>query len=264
MKKLLLIDFNYLYNRYYYVAKLKQDDTNTILFNMLVGFLSKVDEKQFQVVLCVDGKYTRNKDICTDYKNNRGDKSSVYANFDNHLRGLAKLNNRWIILRNEEAEADELIAYICKTCPNRDILIYSGDKDLIQLTTYENVQISTEFKEGKFHLLTVDDIHKKFKGLEDIDKLLVYRVLCGDPSDNLKPPIPRLQMTKKAVIINSIPKQVSFDRHVWENLIENLEDKILAGKVKDNIDIIERNFKLMSLLDFTGKDYLANFKRIVA
>lgn len=266
MNNLLLIDLNWTYNRFFYVKSQQNPQEPQQATNQAVlEFLSRIQStKQFnRIFVIVDGAHPRTKEIYSEYKAGRSDKSQVYAGLEDFCKQASKLS-QVTVLQNDQAEADELIAYICyKHHTHARITIYSGDKDLLQLSVYPSVSFSSQYKKGKFLLITREEILQKFsnstksKHLQDVNQILIYRVFRGDSSDNIPAPVKRMQFDQILAFLGLL----GTSRLTHENFTKainqlNLTDKKLADKIQENQQEIFRNYRLMSLLDFEGKTYI--------
>ena len=276
MFELILIDFSWLYNRYYYVAKC-QADTKGIsaeekpewikatLLNMLTSFLNIVKEKYFtaKVLLALDTPTSElvGSPSKEGYKQNRDkeEKHEVYQNLKSVIYALSE-DEKLTFIRAWGYEADHVIAYIAeKYCGSKAILIYSGDKDLLQLTYHKRIKVADKFEKGSFLIKTDCEIYNKFKNSkgedftrisEDKRDILKYRVLKGDPSDNLKPVFPRIKDSEIANIIkNYWIDHEDFSSERAFKIIEDLkgDNPKLAEKLQENIDNWVRNYNLMNL-----------------
>ena len=216
MQTIILIDFSWLYNKYYFVAKQKQGDTCSIVKSMLTQFLSKVNTSYntlVYIVLDPPTKNTVNYSLNKAYKQQRDTNSKVEVykclpEVVKHLRINLTPNFRFV--KAKHYEADQLIAYLTEKYIDRKVIIYSGDKDLLQLTYYPNTYVSNTFKDGSFVLLSDLEIYSKFSNSKKEDftrissnkkDILKYRGLKGDPSDNLPPLFPKIKDTEIQEII---------------------------------------------------------------
>lgn len=287
MRKLILIDFSWLYNKYYYTAKysiaLNGDEKGLKLavLRMLKQFLELVHKSysDAKVILALDSPTTslKNFSLFEGYKQNRNkeEKKEVYAFLDEILIELIKtLDSKvFYFIREKLYESDQLLSYIVKKYKNSStsILIYSGDKDFLQLSAYNNVFISDKFEKGKFLVKTDEEIFQKFKNSKGEDftristnkkDILKYRVLKGDVSDNLSPVFPRIRDKE---IIEIIQNYWVGDGALSENYIDYIIDEIkqhnvaLANKLEYNKDTWLRNYKIMDLYHIEDIKY----KRLV-
>ena len=276
MFELILIDFSWLYNRYYYVAKY-QADTQGIPFEeqvdfikakliyMLSSFLKIVKEKYFaaKIILVLDTPTSElvgspSKD---GYKQNRNkkEKSEVYKNLNSVVAQLSE-DDRLTFIRAWGYEADQVIAYLAeKYCESKAVLIYSGDKDLLQLTYHKRIKVADKFEKGQFLVKTDCDIFNKFKNSKGEDftrisenkrDILKYRVLKGDPSDNLGPVFPRIKDKEIASIIKDY--WIDYEEFSSERACKIIEDlkgdnPKLAEKLENNVDNWVKNYNLMNL-----------------
>ena len=278
MFDLILIDFSWLYNKYYYVAKVrplhtpKELKSNDYLVptirDMLLRFFTLVSKSHpsANIILVLDPPLstTENYSLCEEYKQNRNkeEKKEVYERFKDIVGELSQLlNNKFTFVRAVGYEADQVIAYLAETNQDKSVLIFSGDKDLLQLTYFTNVSISEKYEKGMFLLKTDDEIFKKFKNNKGEDftristnkkDILKYRVLKGDTSDNLSPVFPRIKDSEIVSIIkdywiDDMSEELSEER--IRDIISDLrhDNRELAKKLKESKDIWLRNYKMMNL-----------------
>ena len=281
MFDLILIDFSWLYNKYYYVAKVRplrkpeelesNDFLVPVIKDMIFRFCTLVSKSHpsASVFLILDSPLstTENYSLCEEYKQNRdkAEKKKVYERFKDIVGELSKcLSKKFTFVRALGYEADQVIAYLAEMNQDKKVLIFSGDKDLLQLSYFSNVSISEKYEKGMFLLKTDDDIFKKFKNNKGEDftristnkkDILKYRVLKGDTSDNLSPVFPRIKDTEIVSIIKNywiddMSEGLSEER--VEGIIDDIkgDNRELAKKLKESKDIWLRNFKIMNLFGF--------------
>lgn len=276
MFELILIDFSWLYNRYYHVAKYQADvkglsaeegskQVRIVLLNMLFGFLKIVKENYFtaKILLALDTPTSEliGSPSKEGYKQNRDkeEKHEVYKDLKSVISVLSE-DEKLTFIRAWGYEADHVIAYLAeKYCDTKSILIYSGDKDLLQLTYHKRIKVADKFEKGAFLVKTDCDIFNKFKNSkgedftrisEDKRDILKYRVLKGDLSDNLKPVFPRIKDTEITDIIkNYWIDYEDFTAERAQKIIEDIngDNPKLAGKLQESIDNWIRNYRLMNL-----------------
>lgn len=275
MFDVILVDFSWIYNKYYYVGKTKahfgeyEFIPEKEVFNMLhrLFCLIRNSYRNSLIYLVLDPPLsnTHTASLCPEYKGNRDreEKKEVYK----HLKGIVgklslKLDDKFMFVRSTDYEADQVIAYLAeKFCNKHDVLIFSGDKDLLQLTYHERVDISEKYEKGAFLIKTDEEIFQKFKNnkgedftriSEDKRDILKYRTLKGDPSDNLCSVFPRVKDTDIVKIIKNywlFYEPLTEDRIIdIINKVEK-EDSKLSEKLRENKDIWLRNYLIMNLYD---------------
>lgn len=284
MRKLILIDFSWLYNKYYFVASytsnsiVKSTFNNTLedtLYKMLHEFLIRiVSISTAKVILALDSPTStlNNFKIFEGYKQNRDKelKKEVYSILDGILKKLIKNLNKksFAFIKAKGYEADQILSCIVKKfCKENEIIIFSGDKDLIQLTSFPNTFISDKFEKGNFIIKTDEELFKKFKNSKDEDftristnkrDILKYRSLKGDSSDNLSPVFPRIKDREIVEIIKNHWVDDQEEELTEERINKIIEDDLqhenpsLAEKLRQNKDIWLRNYKIMDLLHVEG------------
>ena len=279
MKELILIDFSWLYNRYYYVSicgvaySIKKHERNQEkkkikerLEHSLLEFLSLIHRSypEAKIFMALDPLTStlKNKLIFEGYKQNRDKeaKKDVYFHLVDIIKSLfTKLDPcSFSFLKEKGYEADQLIAFLTqKYYRTHKVIIYSGDKDLLQLTSYPHVFASEKFERGKFIIKTDKEIFEKFKSYkgEDFSRIstnkkdiLKYRSLKGDPSDNLDPVFPRIKDKEIAEIIQN---------HWTDNQDETLTEKDIKRILKG---LEESNPELARKLRRNKKAWLRNYQ----
>ena len=277
MKRLILIDFSWLYNRYFYVAsynpsiKTENIDIEGTLERMLLQFLTLVQKSypKTPVFLALDPATSslKNKAIYEGYKQNRNkeSKKEVYRYLVYIIKRLcAKLDPKvFHFIREKSYEADQLLACIVKRYhKDHKIIIYSGDKDLLQLTSYPNTFVADKFEKGNFLIKTNEEIFEKFKNSKgetftristNKRDILKYRSLKGDPSDNLEAVFPRIKDKEIAEVIRNYwvdNQEEPLTEERIEGILEDLEgdNPNLAEKLRANKEVWLRNYKIMDLL----------------
>lgn len=288
MKRILLIDFSWLYNKYYYVAKYaisqqkgfdSSKGTDEVVLRMLKQFLSIVKNsyRGSKVILALDSPTStlKNSAIFEGYKQNRDkeEKKEVYKDINSIIQSINKFftntvknsqdSTSFFFVRAKTYEADQVIAHIVsKHSHDHEIFIFSGDKDLIQLTSYPNTFISDKFEKGNFIIKTNTELFSKFKNSKGEDftristnkrDILKYRSLKGDSSDNLSPVFPRIKDKEIIEIIQNYwvdnqEEELSEER--INDIIDDIkyDNKLLAEKLEDNKSTWIRNYKIMDLL----------------
>ena len=274
VEDLILIDFSWVYNKYYFVATSQADkntDVKATVTKMLYEFFSRIPiaYNNPTVILALDSatKSTENFALNEEYKQNRApeSKKEVYKDLPEIVKKLhASLNSCFSFVKAKGYEADQVLAYICKKYHSKKrIILYSGDKDLIQLTSYPNVHISDKFSSGRFIEKTDAELFEKFKNSKGEDftristnkkDILKYRSLKGDPSDNLKPVFPRIKDTEIKEIIQNYwveNQEEGLTEEHAEKILEDLngDNPKLAEKLKQNVTRWVTNYKIMNLLD---------------
>ena len=281
------MDFSWLYNKYYYVAKYSATQQGSFdaekgiektVFRMLSQFFNIVrNSYEAKVILALDSPTStlKNKTIFEGYKQNRDkeEKREVYRDINKIIKNLNKFfntkeksslkNMTFSFIKAKTYEADQLIAQLVrKHSNNNEIIIFSGDKDLIQLTSYPNTYISDKFEKGNFIIKSDEELFSKFKNSKGEDftristnkrDILKYRSLKGDPSDNLSPIFPRIKDKEIVQIIKEywVDNQEEDLSEIRINDIINdmkHDNEPLANKLEANKDVWLRNYKIMDLL----------------
>ena len=198
--KTLIIDGNNLIHRTYYTAKqqsLRQGITDGEMIanmhiyftlNAIFSYANKFKPTQTIVVWDEKEDYQPNvrKEQLGNYKGNRSKDSTPHHQNDRIKEMLSCLGIPSIFPR--EREADDIVAYICKTFEG-DKVIASVDRDFLQLVD-EHTMLYDPIRKREFRLETFVEDTEYTK-----DEWLRAKCLLGDKSDNV-PGIPRFGKAK--------------------------------------------------------------------
>jgi 5'-3' exonuclease len=268
--KYVLIDTANLFFRARHVAFRAADEWEKIGYalHITLSAVNKVVNKfgADHVVFALEGRSWR-KDVYAPYKRNRSDARAAqtekeqaedklfWETFDHLTKYLAESTNCSVI-RNENAEADDIIARWIALHPQDHHVIISSDTDFVQLLA-ENVD---QYNGITDELLTVRGIFDA-KGKPVIDKktklpktipnpewLLFEKCMRGDSSDNVFSAYPgvRVKGTKNKVGLTEAFEDRSRQGYAWNNLMlqrwtdpDGVEHRVL--------DDYERNRLLIDL-----------------
>ena len=161
-------------------AQLEENMVRHMILNSLRSYKTKFGSKYGEMVIACDNTNYWRKQVFPYYKANRKknqeksemDWRSIFETM-NKIREELKVYFPYRVIDIESAEADDIIATLVEEAPStEDILILSGDKDFIQLHTYQFVK-------------QYDPVRKKWITHEDPDRYLLEHVLKGDSGDGI-------------------------------------------------------------------------------
>jgi 5'-3' exonuclease len=268
--KYVLIDTANLFFRARHVAFRAADEWEKVGYalHITLSAVNKVVNKfgADHVVFALEGRSWR-KDVYAPYKRNRSDARAAqtekeqaedklfWETFDHLTKYLAESTNCSVV-RNENAEADDIIARWIALHPQDHHVIISSDTDFVQLLA-ENVD---QYNGITDELLTVRGIFDA-KGKPVIDKktklpktipdpqwLLFEKCMRGDTSDNVFSAYPgvRVKGTKNKVGLTEAFEDRNKQGYAWNNLMlqrwtdpDGVEHRVL--------DDYERNRLLIDL-----------------
>lgn len=225
-----------------------------------INFLSKFCQA-YQPTKCIaffDGKNgsVKRRSVYKDYKSGRKPRTVIARhiafesidaaarNQDYQFKALLDILETLPInvIRCDSFESDDGIAHFVNHkeqygCdPNEDIIIVSCDKDFLQLLG-PNVNIYNPISKK---IITQENIVESYE--VSAHNWLLYRSITGDKSDNLRGVRGIGVATLKKVLDVASTEKFTIDS------IKNLsDDNKIAKKLKENIELIELNEKLMSL-----------------
>jgi len=232
-KKYLVIDASNLLHRTFFVHMATDPDliinlTYHTTFITLNKYFKKV--KPNQIIMAFDrGNWRKTftgSDQCYSKKLYKGHRKDAMApkvrllyeqflNFVSDFEQLVREHSSIICMSKDQLEADDLIGGIAEVAykNNDDIVILSGDKDMIQLLRYNKPRIN-----GSDKCVTIlDPATNTEREHEDPDYFLFEKCIRGDSGDNVQNAFPRVRATKiKEAFINPFA-QVNMFNETWIN-----------------------------------------------
>lgn len=195
---LFLIDGSgFIFRAYHALPPLTRKDGTPIgavlgFTNMLVKVLTEMDAHYLGVIFDA-GRHTFRNDIYGSYKANRGETPEDLIPQFPLIRDVCRAFDVPLYER-EGFEADDIIATYTAEAPDRDIVILSSDKDLMQLVS-DRVKLYDPIKN---RLIDKEGVHEKF-GV-DPSNVIDVQALIGDSSDNI-PGVPGIGPKTASLLI---------------------------------------------------------------
>jgi len=270
MKKYILVDFLNLFFRARHSAHRASDTWSKLGFSLhvMLSAVNKVHKAHGgdHIVFLLDGRSWR-KDFYTPYKKNRQEARDartekeaeedeqffeVFNNFGKYIEERTNCT----ILRNSEAEADDLIARWISLHPDDEHVIVSSDSDFYQLITNQVVQYNGITDQlitlnGFFNHKNEPVIDKKTKSPKELPNpkwLLFEKCIRGDSADNVFSAFPgvRKKSTKKRIGLLEAFEDMDSQGYAWNNLMLQhwTDHNDVEHLVKDDY---ERNRHLIDL-----------------
>jgi 5'-3' exonuclease len=235
------------------------------------GFLRTVGHainllKPTRVIIVFDGKggSIRRQKIYPGYKNNRKTTVRVNRAYEEmsspeieKKEMLAQMGKLIDFLRTlpvsvvciDNIEADDTIGYITtQMFPESKVTIMSADKDFLQLIN-KNVCIWSPIKKK---IYGVSDVINQY-GVHPTN-FIYYRSLEGDKSDN----IDGIRGIALKTALKLFPMIADEEEYSVDKLLafarDKMNEKPAYGKIVENADVVNRNYRLMQLKspDFNG------------
>ena len=159
--------------------ELEEDMVRHMILNSIRMYRTMFKDEYGEIVLAYDSRHYWRRDIFPQYKQNRKkgrendskDWDSIFGLL-NAMKSEFKEILPYKFLEVYGAEADDIIATLCKEHQDQKIMIVSGDKDFIQLQKYENVS-------------QYSPILKKMVNGHNPDTYIKEHILKGDSSDGV-------------------------------------------------------------------------------
>ena len=128
-------------------GELDEEMVRHMILNSVRMYRTMFNEDFGEVVLTYDSRAYWRKQVFPQYKANRKkgresdgkDWDSIFAVL-NQIKEEIKEFLPYKVVETHGAEADDVIAVLCRHYQSEKIMIVSGDKDFIQLQKYENVR----------------------------------------------------------------------------------------------------------------------------
>lgn len=259
IKPILVIDTLNIYVRYCY-ANLKNNYLDGALYGT-VYFLSLLyrnidDYSKIYFVLEGNSEENFRKKLFSEYKSNRKSNPEIIKNFNDFLKLLSKFPNSSIVKSNCGFEADDVISCIALNHAKKNkVIIYSNDKDFCQLCSNENIKLSNQYRDGKFILLTDEEIFNKFKDsknqplTDNMKDIIKWRIFLNDTSDNIPAPIKGLRKNSIKKIIEVWKEDKLSDKILGDIIIKlgEIGEDSLKWKIAENFDKIILSYRLSNL-----------------
>ena len=204
-------------------GELDEEMVRHMILNSVRMYRTMFNEDYGEIVLAYDSRAYWRKEIFPQYKSNRRknreednkDWDSIFGVLNN-IKEEIKEFLPYKVVEVYGAEADDVIATLCKHYQSEKIMIVSGDKDFIQLQKYDNVS-------------QYSPITKKLVNGVDAVVYIKEHILKGDKSDG-------------------IPNVLSPDHTFTDDLRQRpLTSKkmksILAQDIDDLNDELKRNYQ---------------------
>ena len=216
------------------MTKANEPDENLVrhmILNSIRMYRTDFNQEFGEVVLTYDSKHYWRRDYFPNYKAGRKkgrekDNKNWDAIFNclNKIKSEFKENLPYKYVEVYGAEADDVIATLCKHFPDEKIMIVSGDKDFIQLQKYSNVQ-------------QYSPILKKYVNGHDPITYIKEHTLKGDASDG----VPNV-LSPDNTFVDGLRQRPLGRKKIETWLSMHIDD--LQDEVKRNY---QRNDKLINL-----------------
>ena len=159
--------------------EIEEDMVRHMILNSIRMYRTMFKDEYGEIVLAYDSRHYWRRDIFPQYKQNRK-KGREKDNFDwnsifellNAMKSEFKEILPYKFLEVYGAEADDIIATLCKEYQDQKTMIVAGDKDFIQLQKYKNVK-------------QYSPILKKYVNGHNPDTYIKEHILKGDSSDGV-------------------------------------------------------------------------------
>ena len=228
-------------------GELEEDMVRHMILNSVRMYRTMFNEDYGEMVLAYDSKSYWLRDFFPQYKSNRRkNREEDNKDWDSIFEVLNQIKNEikeflpYKVVETYGAEADDVIATLCKHYQSEKIMIVSGDKDFIQLQKYDNVS-------------QYSPVTKKLVNGVDPNVYIKEHVLKGDKSDG----VPNV-LSPDHTFTDELRQRPLTSKKMHDILATEIDD--LNDELKRNY---QRNFKLINLDNIPEKlelDILDDFK----
>ena len=228
-------------------GELDEEMVRHMILNSIRGYRTMFKEDYGEIVLTYDSRAYWRKQVFPQYKANRKkgreedgkDWDSIFGVL-NQIKEEIREFLPYKVVETYGAEADDVIAIVCKHYQSEKIMIVSGDKDFIQLQKYDNVS-------------QYSPVTKKLVNGVDPNVYIKEHVLKGDKSDG----VPNV-LSPDHTFTDELRQRPLTSKKMHDILATEIDD--LNDELKRNY---QRNFKLINLDNIPEKlelDILDDFK----
>ena len=228
-------------------GELEEDMVRHMILNSVRMYRTMFNEDYGEIVLAYDSKSYWRREFFPQYKSNRRkNREEDNKDWDSIFEVLNQIKNEikeflpYKVVETYGAEADDVIATLCKHYQSEKIMIVSGDKDFIQLQKYDNVS-------------QYSPVTKKLVNGVDPNVYIKEHVLKGDKSDG----VPNV-LSPDHTFTDELRQRPLTSKKMHDILATEIDD--LNDELKRNY---QRNFKLINLDNIPEKlelDILDDFK----
>mgnify|MGYP003660013932 FL=1 len=225
-------------------------------FRSLGAMIRQIDPTQVYVVFDGAGSANNRKNINPLYKSGRDlqritnwdafdDKQDEDdSKVDQMVRVIQYLKTLPVkTVSIDKVEADDIIAYLCNKVindPKDKAFIVSSDKDFIQLVN-DNVIVYRPMEKEYYTEQTVIDKYKMSP-----KNFILHKTLLGDNSDKIK----GIKGLGEKGLYKKFPELMDRDmdlEDIFTICEAKLKDHVVYARVLQNMDEIEKNYKIMDL-----------------
>jgi len=212
-------------------GELDEEMVRHMILNSVRMYRTMFNEDYGEIVLTYDSRAYWRKQIFPQYKANRKkNRESDGKDWNSIFEVLNQIKDEireflpYKVVETHGAEADDVIAIICKHYQSEKIMIVSGDKDFIQLQKYNNVKQYSPIT--KKHINGVDAV-----------VYIKEHILKGDKSDG----VPNV-LSPDHTFTDELRQRPLTSKKMQSIMAQDIDD--LNDEVKRNY---QRNDKLINL-----------------
>jgi len=274
--KVLIYDFSNFAFLVYFAQGFRELKTKNGLSSGLVyGTLRKIisqvrefsEDCNLALVFALDEFPKHKRELVPSYKMNREkreeDPRPVVMNILS--------NSKCYFVKSKGQEADDVIATLVRRFEGKDIIVGSADQDLLQLRNEKGVR---NYNITMNEFFTIKWFKEKY-GLDDWNKITIFKACFGDTSDNIKPALPRVR--KKDVlpyineakdfehfkIVYGLAKKTDKTQALWDTNQKELNNNYKIIKLDPECKLLKKRSKpsMKNLVDICQKYEIESLTR---
>jgi len=266
-KYVYVLDVSWLmYRGYYSLGHLSVEGKPTGHIFSVLRIVNSIHSQvpEAAIVLCLDLKSNYRKEIDgVDYKEGRSKLAYNIHQDSEKIVNMATLLDRVYAAKAEGYEADDVMYSIAKKAERERsdscITIFSGDDDLLQSLS-DRIYILRELNKKNIKGMNERDIlddenyKKKYLGIL-ASKIPLFKAIVGDKSDNIKgiERVPK-DVLKRVIEYSDTPNSILYLD--FPDLLSAKRNRLKS--LKENIDIIRRNYGLVKINEINVDVYKGN------
>lgn len=237
----------------------------------LASTIRMVNPTRLIVVFDGKGGSYRRRQMYSNYKEKRSMKSRLnrivgFENLDDEqasikhqlLRVYKYLDNLPVnIISIDQIEADDVIGYLSNYLKEQ-VVILSNDRDFLQLVS-DNVSVYLPTKKKMY---TPDSLYEE-TGIW-CENFIIYKALLGDKSDNIEG-MKGIGVKTINKIFPMLSEKRKIDLEMFSEFCKLYDGKLKSIlTLKDNLNLLERNYAIMQLHDVDiSQSHKSNIRNLV-
>jgi 5'-3' exonuclease len=258
-KTLILCDYSWMTHRFAHVHKglsvtYGGKEYFTGIAYGFAQYLQSVDRRinNADIIFCLDDRSEERLAIDENYKANREHKAELYETHDDISAILCNLDYVYFA-EAEGKEADDVMAMSAIHLKDKykEVIVYTGDSDLLQLVSL-GIKVGKKFSKTGFEYLDDNYIREKYN--VEASEFLLLKILLGDKTDNIDPVAKGLKKAFLKLFVQQWQLK-GFDKALNPELypkIKGVKNENELAKLRDGYSMgtVQHNARMISLIKY--------------